>query len=116
MPRKIVALILSIVIGLFALMSIGGSILLKDVSLVIRIITFANGVILFVGIDFLLNYRRSAAGWLFLSAIVYYLTAWLDKVLTYGMCSLLLPFIAQFYWSFGIRVLLAVVAYALSRD
>lgn len=116
MPRKTLVVILSIVIGWFGLQSIGGAIFLKDINLGLRIVIFANGIILFVGVESLLNHRKSATGWLSLSAIMYYMIAWLDKVLTYGMCSILLPYIAQFYWSLGIRVLLVVVAYALLRD
>jgi hypothetical protein len=116
MTRKILVITLSIVAGWFGCLSIGGAILVKDINPVVRIAILVNGIILFVGVGSLLNHHKSAGGWLFLSAILYYMIAWLDKVLTYGMCSIILPFIAQFYWSLGIRVLLAVVAYALSRD
>jgi hypothetical protein len=116
MTKKTLVITLSIVAGWFGILSIGGAILVKDVNFLLRIVILANGLILFAGVGSLLNNRGVASRWFLLSAILYYIIAWLDKFLTYGFCPIILPFIPEFYWSLGIRFLLAAFAYALLRD
>src|SRR5512147_2668250 len=108
MLRKILIVLLSIMIGLFGVLSAGGAVLLKDTNQVESIAGIVNGVILFVGAWLLFRRSMSAAGWLLSSAILYFMIALYDGFVTYGMSSITRPFMAEFYWSLGVRILVAV--------
>jgi hypothetical protein len=115
MFKKILIVLLSIGIGLFGVLSTAGAFLLKDINPVVRIAGIVNGVILFIGAWLLFRWSMSAAGWLLVSAILYVVIALYDGFLTYGTSGLTRPFIAEFYWSLGMRLLFAVAAYVLLR-
>jgi hypothetical protein len=114
MIRKILVVLLSIVIGLFGILSTLGAFLFMDFNQMVRIAGIVNGGFLVVGAWLLYKRSTSAVVWLLLSAILYFMIALYDGFLTDGTIAIT-GFIAEFYWSLGMRVLFAAAAYALLR-
>jgi len=115
MLRKILVVLLSIVIGLFGVLSAASAFLLADINQVVRIAGIINGVLLFVGAWLLFQRSMSAVGWLVLSAVLYLVIVLYDGFVTLGMSALTTSFIPSFYGSLGMRILFAIAAYALLR-